>query len=404
MDIRTAKSDAMFKFSTKLFFNKNKVTKVGEVALYLEIYISTKGSYARERLPLHLRWTVDRIDISNSTLLPRMGNDQDVNDYNMIILSERAKHNEIAKMYRLSNRIPTVKDLKRELIFADSKKSVVAYFDFRRKELYKMRSISYQTYKNYGTTNGRIKEFQYDLRFDQVNKKWMDRFKAYLKAQGNAHNTVWTRLKDVKALLKVANDETTIYVDPAAIEYENRYTETPTTFLNRDEIRGLLTLVRSDTLKVADQNVLNAFLFSCFTSLRISDIYEANKGWMLSENFLMFTMVKNRQKKPKTIKIPIAPIAKEFISTTLNHFFKLPTQQEYNRTLKDIAVLAGIKKNLTSHVGRHTFGYIFMTSVGDIYALKEIMGHSKIETTQRYAHLDEETKLEYILKMQSGFD
>ncbi|GGH28175.1 site-specific integrase [Sphingobacterium alkalisoli] len=399
----TAKTEAMFKFSTKLFFNKNKITRLGEVALYLEIYISTKGNYARERLPLDLRWPVDRIDLQNSTLLPRMRDDQDVNDYNMIILSERAKHNEIAKMYRLSNRIPTVKDLKRELIFADSKKSVVAYFEFRRKELYRMRAISYQTYKNYGTTNGRIEEFQLDVRFDQVNKKWMDKFKAYLKAKGNAHNTVWTRLKDVKALLKVANDETTIYVDPAAIEYENRYTETPTTFLNRDEIRELLTLVRSNTLKDEDQNVLKAFLFSCFTSLRISDIYEANQGWMLSENFLMFTMVKNRQKKPKKIKIPIASIAKEFISTTLNQFFKLPTQQEYNRTLKDIAIAAGIKKNLTSHVGRHTFGYIFMTSVGDIYALKEIMGHSKIETTQRYAHLDEDYKLEQVMKIGVGF-
>src|SRR5690606_13617017 len=124
---------------------------------------------------------------------------------------------------------------------------------------------------------------------------------------------------------------------------------------------------------------------------------------MLSENFFLYTMVKNRMRKPNTVKILIATIAKEFISTTLNQFFKLPTQQEYNRTLKDIAVLAGIKKRLTSHVGRHTFGYLFMTSVGDIYALKEIMGHSKIETTQKYAYLDEEYKLEQVVKVMQGF-
>src|SRR5690606_1297093 len=309
----------------------------------------------------------------------------------------------IAKIYRLSGRTLSIKELKREIIFSDSNTSVIGYFQLRRKELYRIRQISLQTWKNYGTTIGRIEEFQYDVRFDQMNKKWMDRFKSYLKKEGNSHNTVWTRIKDVKALLKVANEEATIYVDPSAIEYENRYIDTPITFLNREEINSLLVLFRSNTLIDQDQNILKAFLFSCFTSLRISDIYEADKSWMLSENFLLYTMAKNRQRKPKTIKIPIAPIAKEFISTTFNQFFQLPTQQEYNRTLKEIATISGIAKKISSHVGRHTFGYLFMTSVGDIFALKEIMGHSKIETTQRYAHLDEEYKLEQVVKVMQGF-
>lgn len=393
----------MFKFSTTLHVWKSRVKKNGYSSLYLQVYIAYPGTKDRDYFKLNLEWPFDKIDFDNAMLLPRHKGDPDVNDYNMIIMAERAKFNEIAKVYRLANRTLSIKELKREMIFADSSKSVVGYFELRRKELYRRREISYQTYRNYGTTISRIKQFQYDIRFDQINKKWMDRFKAYLKKEGNSHNTVWTRLKDVKALLKVANDEATIHVDPAAIEYENRYIDTPITFLNRDELRTLIKLLRSHTLIEQDENVLKAFLFSCFTSLRISDIYEANQGWMLSENFLLFTMVKNRMKKPKTIKIPIAPIAKEFISTTLNQFFKLPTQQEYNRTLKDIAHLAGMKKRLTSHVGRHTFGYLFMTSVGDIYALKEIMGHSKIETTQRYAHLDEEYKLEQVVKVMQGF-
>jgi len=382
---------------------KSRVKKNGYSSLYLQVYIAYSGNKDRDYFKLNLEWPFDKIDFDNAMLLPRYKGDPDVNDYNMIIMTERAKFNEIAKVYRLANRSLSIKELKREMIFADSNKSVIGYFELRRKELYRRREISFQTYKNYGTTIGRMKEFQFDIRFDQVNKKWMDGFKAYLKKEGNSHNTIWTRIKDVKALLKVANDEATIYVDPAAIEYENRYIDTPITFLNREELRKLIDLQRSHTLSDQDENVLKAFLFSCFTSLRISDIYEANQGWMLSDNFLLYTMVKNRMRKPKTIKIPIAPIAKEFISSTVKQFFKLPTQQEYNRTLKDIAALAGIKKRLTSHVGRHTFGYLFMTSVGDIYALKEIMGHSKIETTQKYAHLDEEYKLEQVVKVMQGF-
>lgn len=392
----------MFKFSTKLFVWKNRIKKNGYSALNLCVYISCNGKADRYYHNLQLEWPHDKIDFDTSTLLPRTKKDLDVNDYNMIILSERSKLNDIAKIYRMGNRMITVEALKRELLFADSSKSIVTYFELRRKELYRRKEIGFQTYKNYGTTIGRIREFDELARFEQIDTHWMSKFKAYLKGLGNAHNTVWTRIKDVKALLRVANEEVTISVDPAAINYENRAVSTPIVFLNRDEIKLLTKLLKENTLKSEDQNILKAFLFSCYTSLRVSDIYAANKSWMLSDNFLLFTMAKNKDRKPKTVKIPIAPFAKELIDETLNTFFKLPTEQEYNRTLKEIASKAGIKKRLTSHVGRHTFGYLFMTSVGDIYGLKEIMGHSKIETTQRYAHLDEEYKLDMVMKLQAS--
>lgn len=394
--------EPMFKFSTKLFVWKNRIKKNGYSSLNLCVYISCNGKSDRYYHNVQLEWPHDKIDFENSTLLPRTKKDVDVNDYNMIILSERSKLNDIAKIYRMGNRLLTVEAIKRELLFADSSKSIVTYFEIRRKELYRRKEIGFQTYKNYGTTIGRIKEFDELARFEQIDTHWMSKFKAYLKSLGNAHNTVWTRIKDVKALLRVANDEVTIAVDPAAINYENRAVSTPIVFLNRDEIKLLTKLLKENTLKSDDQNILKAFLFSCYTSLRVSDIYAANKSWMLSDNFLLFTMAKNKDRKPKTIKIPIAPFAKELIDDTLNSFFKLPTEQEYNRTLKEIAIKAGIKKRLTSHVGRHTFGYLFMTSVGDIFGLKEIMGHSKIETTQRYAHLDEEYKLDMVMKLQAS--
>lgn len=400
--VKSNSPEPMFKFSTKLHVWKNRVKQNGYSALNLCIYISSTGHTERDYFSLKLDWPYDKIDFENSILKPRWKKDEDVNDYNMIILSERSKLNDIAKVYRLSNRLITVSGLKRELLFADSSKSVIAYFEKRKKELYRRREISEQTHKNYGTTIGRMKEFDPEVRFESIDMNWMGKFKSFLKNVGNAHNTIWTRIKDVKALLRVANDEVTISVDPAAINYENRAVNTPIVFLNRDEINLLTKLLKAATLKDEDQNILKAFLFSCYTSLRVSDIYAANKSWMMSENFLLFTMAKNRDRKPKTIKIPIAPFAKDLIDDTLNSFFKLPTQQEYNRTLKEIALKAGIKKRLTSHVGRHTFGYLFMTSVGDIFSLKEIMGHSKIETTQRYAHLDENYKLSMVMKLQAS--
>jgi len=45
-----------------------------------------------------------------------------------------------------------------------------------------------------------------------------------------------------------------------------------------------------------------------------------------------------------------------------------------------------------------------MTTVGNLYGLKEILGHSKIETTERYAHLDDEYQLEQTMLIQQGFE
>ena len=44
--------------------------------------------------------------------------------------------------------------------------------------------------------------------------------------------------------------------------------------------------------------------------------------------------------------------------------------------------------NITLHGLRHTFASWWMQSGGDIYALKEILGHSSMQMVERYSHLD----------------
>src|SRR5690606_8959183 len=102
------------------------------------------------------------------------------------------------------------------------------------------------------------------------------------------------------------------------------------------------------------------------TSLRVSDLYRAGSDWMVSDNLLVFTQHKNRNRKPKIVRVPLNTIAKSLVDDARQKFFELPTEQEYNRTLKELAAKADIRKNLTSHVGRHTFGYLYMTAVGNI--------------------------------------
>ena len=59
-------------------------------------------------------------------------------------------------------------------------------------------------------------------------------------------------------------------------------------------------------------------------------------------------------------------------------------RHSFRRDLKRASV-----RTVTFHVIRHTFASHFMMNGGNIYDLKQLMGHSQIETTMRYAHLSQ---------------
>ena len=68
--------------------------------------------------------------------------------------------------------------------------------------------------------------------------------------------------------------------------------------------------------------------------------------------------------------------------------FKVPTVQAYNRNLKVIAEIIGIKKPLTSHIARHTFATTVVLANGiPVETLSKMLGHAKIAVTQIYAKI-----------------
>jgi site-specific recombinase XerD len=73
--------------------------------------------------------------------------------------------------------------------------------------------------------------------------------------------------------------------------------------------------------------------------------------------------------------------------------FKLlpvPSNQKLNAYLKEIADLCGITKNLTVHVGRHTFATtITLSNNVPIETVSKMLGHSDLRTTQIYAKVVE---------------
>lgn len=132
------------------------------------------------------------------------------------------------------------------------------------------------------------------------------------------------------------------------------------------------------------------FLFSCYTGLRYSDIYNLKWGNIKSNpDRIEIEIVKTS----KPLFIPLMDKAKEILCKYSKLTIKADTlkalpqlaNQVVNRNLKDIMVMAGIKKSISFHCARHTFASNLVEMGTPILYVKDLLGHQKIEQTMIYA-------------------
>ena len=67
--------------------------------------------------------------------------------------------------------------------------------------------------------------------------------------------------------------------------------------------------------------------------------------------------------------------------------------------LKKYAKAAGIERNITPHMFRHSFATYLIEEGVDVSCVQKILGHSSIRTTQIYIHIAAKKQAEILRKM-----
>lgn len=218
-----------------------------------------------------------------------------------------------------------------------------------------------------------------DLMLSEINVTFLRRYEHHERKRGMANNTMNTTFKYLRRIMTQAKAEKLIKENPFD-EFEMvRYQQTDRVYLTMEELQLIIDKV--DDFTGSMRTTVYYFLLGAFSGLRHSDWGRFNYATMVEHGYMKIRTKKNK-------KHVVLPIGK-----TLNKILKvaktLPppmSNQKCNVMLKAIAVSVGLKKELTTHVARHSFGYMCASNRIPKSVTAELMG-VHISTVEVYYHL-----------------
>lgn len=261
------------------------------------------------------------------------------------------------------------------------------------------KDISVSTAKRYWTCYDHVKQFieeEYhveDYKLKNIDYRFITKFEFFLKTVRNCnHNSALKYINNFKKIIRIALANQWMERDPF-YNYKVQFEAVEREYLNAEEIDILYNKeLHFDRLKV----VRDMFVFSCYTGLAYSDVEKLSKSDIsIGIDSKQWINIK-RTKTNTRSSIPLLPIAKEILSRYAydpqviksDRLIPVFSNQKSNAYLKEIAMLCGITKPLTTHLARHTFATtVTLTNGVPIETVSKMLGHKSLRTTQHYAKI-----------------
>ncbi|EFT36984.1 site-specific tyrosine recombinase XerD [Riemerella anatipestifer] len=245
-----------------------------------------------------------------------------------------------------------------------------------------------------------------DISYEQIQEYLYQISKNYTNERSQSR---W--ISSIKAFFKFLHEDELRADNPA------RLLETPKLglylpdTLNFEEIESLIEAIDKTTSLGKRNHTIIETLYGC--GLRVSELVELKiSNLNFEEEFIIVD-----GKGGKTRLVPLAQYTAELIKDYLlevrseikinpkhsdilflNRRGSKLTRVMVFIIIKDLALQANIKKNISPHTFRHSFATHLLKNGADLRYIQEMLGHSSITTTEIYTHLDNEDLRETIMK------
>jgi len=342
----------------KIFLRQRKQTSKGTISLYLEIYKGTTQTPDGKTKPIREYEYLNLYLIDKPT--------------NPIHRQQNKENLKLAKSIQAKRELEIkngnygfTNEFKKQTNFIEYFKNLVS-----KKETKGNLGNWYSTQihlENFAGSNVTFKDI--DLQFAERFKDFLNKAK---KKDGKplSNNSKASYFAKFRACLNEAVKEKIIYGNPAVETGNFKTTETQREYLTLDEVRKLAqTECRYDVLK-------RAFLFSCLTGLRWSDIQNLvwNDVQKINNNWRVhFKQQKTKGQQYLDINQQAKDLMLEVGKPDERVFVGLQYSDYFNVALQMWVLKAGITKYITFHCARHTFAVLQLTLGTEIYTLSQFI-------------------------------
>ena len=251
----------------------------------------------------------------------------------------------------------------------------------------KFKEIETGTQEHYKLLKKRLQEFKPNAKAEDINLKFIEKFDDFLRERSNIKESgLFNRHKNLKTFILYLIKNNYIKDNPYR-DFKMPKCNQKFGYVTEKELEKILNTDFSDHKNAETiKQIKDMFLFSCNTGLRFSDVVALKWENVINMNHIVLNTKKNNKKAT----IPLSRNAKLILMQHKKHrleqVFPKITNAHTNRVLKEIAKICDINKNITFHMGRHSFATILANYNVNPFHIAQLMTHSSMKQTMTYVN------------------
>lgn len=259
--------------------------------------------------------------------------------------------------------------------------------------------------------------FKKEMELSDLNVKNLTLFIEDCQNKGQKPNSIGFHLSVIRAVFNRAIKEEGYEHYPfKGFSWKPLINKTQKRAISKNDIKRIMNFEADPGTDLFNASKFFAFMYLTY-GLNYSDLAKIEEANIKKVNEISI-LIYERSKGGKLYQIPLSKEAIEildyyrdknndskYIFPILNEHIHVTPQQikhriknmlhKYNTDLDTIAEKLEISEKVTSYVARHTFASVLAKSGTSVFTISEMMGHSKLTTTQIYLkELDYSSKIE----------